>query len=284
MDKEISEKEADRTIEEFTEAYEDALYTSRGSDYRRKFKNRVNFRIYDLADVDDIKCERWREKVENRPNYRKARENRYEDFNDYITYGSTPGYLRYSLLNPTWEYSRYKKYDAFVNEIPMSIYFTPHLSIGQGFNNILNMLEIDVEPMDNFRFSLGFGLSSSQLEPIGKDKDGEDVFNDGFPILLGAAAWNYRLVYAITDVEGLPLMVWSAEYHGGISGDGFGDLESAWWFGIGEYKNSQKSGLALKLGYDWKLYNRLYFNPQLIIGFGGYEELQQLGFGLGYRY
>lgn len=284
MDKEMSEKDADRTIEEFTEAYEDALHTARGSDYRRKFKNRVNYRIYDLADVDDIKCERWRKKVENRPNNRKARENRYEDFNDYIAYGATPGYLRYSLLNPTWEHSRYKKYDAFVNELPMSIYITPHLSLGSGFDNILSMLEFDVEPWDDFRFSLGFGLSPLQLDTIGTDKNGKNLYNEGLPIVLGVTAWNYKLSYAITDVEGLPVMVWSAEYHGGISGDGFGEIEGSWWFGIGEYKNSEKSGLALKLGYEKQLYNQFYINPQLIIGFGGHEELQQLGIGIGYRY
>ncbi len=300
FDSEFDEETADKLIVEFHKEWKRAKNDSKNKDYADDINERIENKIYSLADADDIACYRWRDRVSSYSDYASAREARSDELQEYLYYGSTPYYLRQSLMNPTWERDRYKKYDALVNEIPLAVtinnYFSFHGVLGTGdLASTVSEVEIEVEPINELKVLLSVGVVANQilspeelnLLPLDDPSDDENNFKaaESTPIKLGVIAYGFRARYNVTDVTNVLTRKWSLEYVPYIPGDGTGDVNSYSYVGVGKYDNDYDTDYAVNFGYAFEIYtSRVWIDTQVVLGFGRISELYQFGLGLGYRY
>lgn len=294
FDTEMDEEKADKLIEEFQYHWEIARQDASGEDFADEINSNIKYKIYSLADADDIACYRWRDRVANYSIYAIASYVRREEFESYIRYGSTPRYLRESLVNPTWEHSKYKKYDALVNEIPLAVTFNNYISV-QGITgesdvtSTVSNIELEIEPINELKVLLSFGVVATQIV----ENDNTSFSNQALkfedaestPIKLGLFAYNMRARYNVTDVRNVLARQWSFEYVSQMPGDAYGEVDSYSYFGIGGYDNSFDTDFAVNFGHAVEIYSsRIWLDMQFLLGFGEIDELYQIGLGLGYRY
>ncbi len=300
FDNEMDEIKADKMIEEFQSQWARARKDSRDEEYAEEINSNIENKIYSLADADDIACYRWRDRVSSYSDFAYAREARKEEIQDYIHYGSTPKHLRESLINPTWERAKYKKYDAFVNEIPLAVTMNNYLSFDGIFadNEIVSTIseiEFEIEPINELKVLLNFGVAAKQVKTpeqrIKEIQSGDkEALNDyisaeTIPIKIGFYAYNVRARYNITDSYNVLTRKWSLEYMSTMPGDQHGDKNSYSYVGIGQYVNDYDTDYAINFGQAFQVFDsRVWLDISLILGFGNIPDLYQLGLGIGYRY
>jgi trypsin-like peptidase len=300
FDNELDEIKADKIIEEFQYHWAKAKKDSRDEEYADEINASIENKIYSLADADDIACYRWRDRVSSYSDFAYAREVRNEELQDYIHYGTTPKHLRETLINPTWERAKYKKYDAFVNEIPLAVTLNNYLSFDGIFSDneitsTISELEFEIEPINELKVLLNIGFAAKQIktpeQKIREVQEGNiDALNDyrsaeTIPIKIGFYAYSVRARYNITDSYNVLTRKWSLEYMSTMPGDQHGDKNSYSYVGIGQYVNDFDTDYAINIGQAFEIFDsRVWLDIQLVLGFGDIPDLYQLGIGLGYRY
>lgn len=300
FDTEMDEKTADKLIEDFQKEWSRAKSDSKDEDYVKNINKSIENKIYSLADADDIACYRWRDRVMSYSDNASAREARSDELQEYLYYGSTPYYLRESLMNPTWERDRYKKYDAMVNEIPLAVTVNNYFNIDGIFgssqiSSTVSELEFEVEPSNDFKVLLNFGFVANQilspkelnLLPLDDPADDENNFKDAesIPIKIGVVAYGFRARYNVTDVTNVLTRKWSLEYIPFLPGDRTGDADTYSYVGVGKYDNDYDTDYAVNFGHAFEIFDsKIWLDIQFVLGFGRISELYQLGLGIGYRY
>lgn len=296
FDTDFDEEKADKMIEEFHYHWEKAKKDSRGEEYADRIDERIANQIYSYADKDDIACYRWRDRVARYSEYAIASYIRREEFQNYINYGATPEYLRETLINPTWERSKYKKYDALVNEIPLAITINNFISLGGllGDSEIMSTVsnvEFEIEPFNDLKVLFSVGVVANQISGSSRDPLTDNIIIDykdaeTTPIKIGFYSYNVRARYNVTDVQDVLSRQWTLEYMTDMPGDGDGEIDSYTYFGLGGYNNEIfDTDYSVNFGHALELFDsRIWVDFQLLLGFGDIDDLYQIGLGLGYRY